>query len=61
VAPDERNDEPIEAAEGRDLDDEQPDEEYPAGSETESEPAGVGDNVEDEDQPGFSEDAPEVD
>ncbi len=61
MKPEERNDEPIEAAEGRDPDDEQQREEYPAGSETESEPAGVGDNLEDEDQPGFSEDTPAVD
>ncbi len=36
------------------------DEEYPAGSETASEPAGVGDNVEDADQPGLSEDPPQT-
>ncbi len=37
------------------------DEEYPAGSEVASEPAGVGDNVEDVDQPGLSEDPPRAD
>lgn len=37
------------------------DEEYPAGSEVESEPAGVGDNVEDADQPGMSDDPPQAD
>jgi hypothetical protein len=37
------------------------DEEYPAGSEVPAEPAGVGDNVEDADQPGMSEDPPRAD
>ncbi len=37
------------------------DEEYPAGSEVASEPAGVGDGVEDADQPGLSEDPPRAD
>ncbi len=37
------------------------DEEYPAGSEVASEPAGVGDGVEDVDQPGLAEDPPQAD
>ena len=37
------------------------DEEYPAGTELPAEPAGVGDNVEDGDQPGLSEDPPQAD
>lgn len=37
------------------------DQEYPAGSEIESEPAGVGDGVEDGDQPGLAEDPPQTD
>lgn len=37
------------------------DEEYPAGSETPSEPAGVGENVEEGDQPGLSDDPPQAD
>jgi hypothetical protein len=36
-------------------------EEYPAGSEVPSEPAGVGDNVEEDDQPGLSDDPPQAD
>ena len=36
-------------------------EEYPAGSEVASEPAGVGDGVEDVEQPGLSEDPPQAD
>ena len=44
--------------ESRDLDRE---EEYPAGTEVDSDPAGVGENVEDEDQPGLSEDPPRAD
>lgn len=36
-------------------------EEYPAGTEVPSEPAGVGDGVEDTDQPGLAEDPPEAD
>lgn len=51
----------MEAAEGRDPGEDASGEDYPAGSETESEPAGVGDNVENEAQPGLSEEHPEVD
>jgi len=36
-------------------------EEYPAGTEVPAEPAGVGDGVEDADQPGLSEDPPQAD
>jgi len=36
-------------------------EEYPAGSETTSEPAGVGDNIEEGGQPGLSDDPPQAD
>jgi len=36
------------------------DEDYPAGSEVPSEPAGVGDGVEDADQPGLTEDPPQT-
>jgi len=36
------------------------DEEYPAGSEVPAEPAGVGDGVEDADQPGLTEDPPQT-
>jgi len=36
------------------------DEEYPAGSEVPAEPAGVGDGVEDADQPGLAEDPPQT-
>ncbi len=36
-------------------------EEYPAGSEIESEPAGVGDSVEESDQPGLAENPPQTD
>ena len=36
-------------------------EEYPSGTEVPSDPAGVGENVEDEDQPGLSEDPPQAD
>lgn len=34
---------------------------YPAGAEVPAEPAGVGENVEDADQPGLSEDPPQAD
>ncbi len=37
------------------------DEEYPAGSEVPSDPAGVGDSVEDADQPGLADDPPQAD
>ena len=37
------------------------DEEYPAGSEVASEPAGVGDGVEEGDQPGLADDPPQTD
>ena len=37
------------------------DEEFPAGSEIESEPAGVGDSVEDGEQPGLAENPPQTD
>jgi len=36
-------------------------EEYPAGTEVPSEPAGVGEGVEDGEQPGLSEDPPQAD
>jgi hypothetical protein len=36
-------------------------EEYPAGSEVPAEPAGVGDGVEEADQPGMTEDPPQAD
>ena len=36
------------------------DEEYPAGSEVPAAPAGVGDGVEDADQPGLTEDPPQT-
>ena len=36
-------------------------EDYPAGSEVPSEPAGVGDGVEEVDQPGLSDDPPQAD
>lgn len=36
-------------------------EEYPSGTEVPAEPAGVGDGVEEGDQPGLSEDPPQAD
>jgi len=38
----------------------QDEEEYPAGSEVPAEPPGVGENVEEGDQPGLTEDPPQT-